>query len=99
MFDLVSLKAEIDELVIGKLVPVRVDLCKLSDVVQNVVEKTINDKLVAKVNNIDISGLVLKTKYETEKWDFEKKISDADKKLLILEDLLNKQIIMLRLLN
>ena len=68
MFDLVSLKAEIDELVIGKSVPVPVDLCKLSDVVQNdVVKKTINDKLVAKVNNIDISGLVLKTKYDTEK--------------------------------
>ena len=45
MFDLVSLKAEIDELVIGKSVPVPVDLCKLSDVVQNdVVKKTINDK-------------------------------------------------------
>ena len=68
MFDLVSLKAEIDELVIGKSVPVPVDLFKLSDVVQNdVVKKTINDKLVAKVNNIDISGLVLKTKYDTEK--------------------------------
>ena len=39
------------------------------------------DKLVAKVNNIDISGFVLKTKYDTDKSDLEKKISDADKKI------------------
>ena len=36
--------------------PVPVDLSKLSDVVKNVVKKTVNDKLVAKV-----SGFVLKT--------------------------------------
>ena len=47
------------------------------------------DKLVAKVNNIDTSGLVLKTKYCTDKSDLELKISDADtKKILILVDLL-----------
>ena len=39
------------------------------------------DKLVTKVNNIDISGLVLKTKYDIDKSDLEKKISDADKKI------------------
>ena len=36
--------------------PVPVDLSKLSDVVKNV-EKTVYDKLAAKVNNIDTSDL------------------------------------------
>ena len=44
-------------------------------------KKTVYDKLVAKVNNIDISGFVLKTKYDTGKSDFKKKISDAKKKI------------------
>ena len=39
------------------------------------------DKLVAKVNNIDTSGFVLKAKYNIGKSDLEKKISDADKKI------------------
>ena len=38
-------------------------------------------KLVAEVNNIDITGFALKTKYDTDKWDLEKKITDADKKI------------------
>ena len=56
-----------------------------------------NDKLVATVNDIDTSGFVLKTMYK-DKSDLERKISDEDKKLLILVDLLKKQIIMLKLL-
>ena len=36
------------------------------------------DKLVAEVNNIDTSGFALKTKYDTDKQNLEKKISDAD---------------------
>ena len=32
------------------------------------------DKLVTKVNNIDIGEFALKTKYNTDKSDFEKKI-------------------------
>ena len=48
--------------------PAPVDLSKLSNVVKNdVVKKAVFDKLVAKVNNIDISDFVLKTKYQTEK--------------------------------
>ena len=50
------------------------------------------DKLVAKVNNIDTSGFFKKTKYDTDKSDLEKKISDADKKKnLILVDLSKKK--------
>ena len=51
-----NLKTEIDKLDIDKLAPFPVDLSKLSDVVKNdIVKKTAYDKLVAKVNNIDIS--------------------------------------------
>ena len=35
------------------------------------------DKLVVKVNNIDTDGFVLKTKYDTDKSDLEKKIPDT----------------------
>ena len=49
--NLASLKTEVDKLDIDKLVPVPVDLSKLSDVVKNdVVKKTVCDKLVAKLN-------------------------------------------------
>ena len=46
-----------------------------------VVKKTVYDKLVAKVNSIDISGFVLKTKYDTDKSNLENKISNADKNI------------------
>ena len=76
--NLVSLKAEVDKLDIDKLVLVPVDLSKLSDVVKNdVVKKDVYDKLVTKVNNIDTSGFVLKTKYDTDKSELENKIPDT----------------------
>ena len=44
-FYLVSLKAEVDKLDIDKLIPVPVDLSKLSDVVKNdLLKKTVYDK-------------------------------------------------------
>ena len=76
--NLINLKAEADKLDIDKLVPVPVDLSKLSDVVKHdVVKKDLYDKLVAKVDNIDASGFVLKTKYDTDKSELENKIPDA----------------------
>ena len=39
-------------------------------------KKTMYDKLVAKVINIDTSDFVLKTKYNTDKTELEKKIAD-----------------------
>ena len=52
-------------------------MSKLSDVVKNdVVKKTVYDKLVAKVNNIDTSDFVLKSKYQTGKTEPEKKVPD-----------------------
>ena len=53
-------------------------MSKLSDVVKNdVVIKTVYDKLVAKVNNIDTNDFLLKTKYNTDKTDLEKKIPNV----------------------
>ena len=48
---------------------------------KNDIKKTVHDKLFAKVNNIDTSGFVLKTKYDTDKTDSGKRISDTDKKI------------------
>ena len=76
--NLASLKTEVYKLDIDKLVPVPVDLSKLSDIVKHdVVKKDVYDKLVAKVNNIDTSEFVLKTKYDTNKSESENKIPDA----------------------
>ena len=52
-------------------------MSKLSDVVKTVVKKTVYDKLAAKVNNIDTSDFVLKTKCQTDKAELEKKIPDV----------------------
>ena len=66
---------------------------KLSNVVNNeVVMKTVREKLVAKVNNIDTIGLVLKTQYDKEILDLEKEISDSDKKFIILVGLLKNKL-------
>ena len=43
----------------------------------DVVIKTVYNKLVAKVDNIDTSDFVLKTKYNTEKTELENKIPDT----------------------
>ena len=76
--NLASLRTEVDKLDIDKLVHVPADLSKLSDVVKNdVVKKTVYDKLVAKVNSIDTSAFVLKTKYGTDKSEIENKIPDS----------------------
>ena len=65
--DFVSLKTEVDKLDIDTLVPVLVYLSKLSDAVKNyVLQKTVCDKLVAKVNHIDFSRFVLRTKYDAD---------------------------------
>ena len=80
--NLASLKSEVDKLDIAKLTPVPNDLAKLSNAVKNyVANKTKYDKLVTKVANIDTTGFVLKTKYDTDKSGLEKKISDVDKKI------------------
>ena len=70
---------------------VSADLSKLSNVVNSdVVKKTEYDNLANKVNNIDTSRFILKTKYDADKLELEKKI-------LILVILLKNQTIILKL--
>ena len=89
--NLASIKVEVDKLSINKLIQFPVDLSKLSDLVKkDVAKKAVYDKLIAKVNNIDTSGFVLKTKYDSDKSALENKISDTSR--------LVKKILMLRLL-
>ena len=90
--NLASLKTEVDEQDVDKLVSVPVDLSKLSDAVKNdVVKKAVYDKLVTKVNNIDTSDFVLKTKYQTDKAKLEKEISDVTN-FVKKQNLLNQKI-------
>ena len=76
--NLTILKIKVDKLDIDKLVPFPVDLSKLSDVVKNdVIKKFEYNKLVNKVNNIDTSGFILKTKFDADKLELEKKIPNT----------------------
>ena len=61
--NLANLKTEVDKLDIDKLVPVPVDLSKLSDFVKNVVKKTDYNAKIAEIENKipDISNLAIKT--------------------------------------
>ena len=68
--NLASLKTEVDKLDVNKLVPVPVDLSKLSDVVKSDVKKTVYDKLAAKVNSIDAR-------------DYDTKITETENKLTV----------------
>ena len=54
-------------------------MSKLSNAKNEVVKNTVYDKLVAKANNIDASGFVLKTKCDADKTELEKKIPDTSK--------------------
>ena len=76
--NLANLKTEVDKLDIEKLVPIPADLSKLSNVVKNdVAKKTTLNELVAKVDDIDTSYFVLKIKYQADKTELEKKITDV----------------------
>ena len=89
--NLASLKTEVDKLDIDKLTSVPIDLAKLSIVVKNdVVKKTEYDKLVNKVNSIDITNFVSRTKYEKDGSDFEDKIGKIDKKIPDVSDFVKK---------
>ena len=76
--NLANLKTEVDKLDIDKLVSVPADLSKLSNVVNNdVVKKTEYGNLANKVNNIDTSRFILKTKYDADKLELEKTFFDT----------------------
>ena len=83
---------KLDKLDSDKLVPVPVNLSKLSDVLKNdVVKKNADDKLVARLNNIDTGGFVLKPKYDTDKTELGKEVPDTS-------GLIKKAIVILKLL-
>ena len=72
--NLANLKTEVDKLNIDKLMSVPVDLSNLSNAVKNdVVIKTVYDKLFAKVNSIDTITFVLKTNYDADEKEVKKK--------------------------
>ena len=73
---LASLKNEVD-----KIDPVPVDLAKLSNAVKNdVIKKTEYNKLITKVDNINTTNFVSRTKYEKNGSDFEDEIDKINKK-------------------
>ena len=72
--------------------PVHVDLSKLSDFVKNdVVKKTEYKKLVSKIDNIDTTNLLKKSKYEKDGQILKiKSINKVNKKYLMLAVWLKK---------
>ena len=71
-----------NKLDIDKLTPVPNDLVRLSNAVKNdVVKKTEYDKLVRKVDTIDTTTFVLKTKYDTDNLEIEKTMKEVGNKM------------------
>ena len=75
--NLASLRTEVDKLDTDKLIPVPNDLTKLSNVVKNDVVK------MTEYDNIDTIGFILKTTYDTDKSELEKKIVMQTKKFMV----------------
>ena len=73
-----SLKSEVDKLDIDKLIPVPNDLAKLSNKVANYLTAKTEVKkkqlLKTKVDDIDLSKYILKTKYDSEVVDLKLRI-------------------------
>ena len=91
--NLAGLKTEVDKLDIDKMKSVPIDLAKLSNVVKNyVVKKTKYDKLVNKINGIDDTNFVSRTKYEKDGSYFEDKIDETEKKIPDVSNLVKKNI-------
>ena len=93
--NLAHLKTEVDKLDVDELTTVPADLSKLNNVVKNdVANKTVYDKLVAKVDNIDTSRLVKKTDFNTKTTEIEDKIPDSSslKRLKRLKRLVRKTV-------
>ena len=89
--NLANLKTEVGKIDVDKLKTAPVDLAKLSTVVTNdVVKKAEYNSLKRKVDNIDTTNFVLKTKYEKDGSDFEHKISNIGKKIPDVSSLAKK---------
>ena len=85
------MKSKVDRLDVDKLVPVLVDLSKLSDAVKNdVAKKTEYDGLVKKVNTINTSGFVKKTDYDSKIIEINRKIPSITSITAALNDVEKK---------
>ena len=85
--NLAALKTEVDKIDTDELKTVPNDLAKLSNVVKNhVVKKTDYNTLKSKVDGIDISNYVGKTKCETDGKAIYDKIDAVEKKIPVLTD-------------
>ena len=84
--NLASLKTEVDKIDADKLKTIPVDLAKLSNVVRNdAIKETEYDKLVAKVNGIDNTKFVSRTKYRLNT-----KVTEIEGKIPHISDLTTK---------
>ena len=88
--NLASLKTQVDEIDVGKLRTVPVNLAKLSNVKIDVVKKIEYNSLKTKVDSIDTANFLLKTKYEKVGSDIEDKISKIGKKIPDVSDSVKK---------
>ena len=79
--NLAALKTEVDKIDIGKLKTVPNDLAKLSNVKNDVAKKTTNNTLKNKVDAIDTSGFVTRTKFTTDTNALDDKIDKVEKKI------------------
>ena len=71
--------------------PIPLDLSKLTDVLKNyVVKKTEYNKLFTKVDNIDTTNFVSRTKFGKDGLDFDNKVYKVDKKIQDVSDLVKK---------
>ena len=85
-----SLKLDVEKLDIDKLKAVPVNLSKLGNVINNVIEETEYNKLVTKFNVIDTNGFVLKTFITMIT---QEEVNNVDKKkYLIVKDLLKTRL-------
>ena len=86
-----ALKTEVDKIDTETLKTVPDDLAKLSNVVKNdVVKKTEHSSLKTKVDNIDTSSYVTKTKFENDISDLDDKNDKTDKKIPDITNLATK---------
>ena len=90
--NLAALKTKDDKIDTDKLKTVPDDLAKLSNVVKNdVVKNTDYNALKSKVNGIDVSKYVGRTKYETDGKAVYDKIDAVEKMIPVLTDFVNHE--------
>ena len=86
-----ALKTEVDNIDSDKLKTVSNDLAKLSNVVKNdILKKTEYNTLKNKVDAIDTSGFVTRTKFTTDTNALDEKIDKVEKKIPVISGLATK---------